>query len=442
MSLESFAEELAVVRARGDQFRLRAREAVEGEALLPEALEELSTALEELRVTEEEVRVQNEQLAETRQSVEAERAHYQELFELAPVAYLVTDRVGVIREANRRVAGLLGVAQHCLIGRPLVMYVDAEDRWQLRDRLNRLGGLDTAGWRLRLVPRSREPIPALISTSTARDRAGEVIGLRWTLVELPAAGDPGNQPPQSATEVGSSSLLAERVTSRASGPSSLTVVTSAAPEWDNLAEALHRVVRTAVPLLRADGAGLMLADPNGTLHVVTGSDVAEQTFEAAERDLGEGPCIDALTSGEVVWTDDLPADPRWPRLGPAARTNQIRGVLAAPVVQDGRTLGTCNAYTTSPRAWTSSDVEAIQAYAALLTQLIGSASDARHKGELAAQLEVALESRVLIEQAKGVLMERHGLDDQAAFTRLRRQARSSARKLTDVAREVIHDHSH
>ena len=145
------------------------------------------------------------------------------------------------------------------------------------------------------------------------------------------------------------------------------------------------------------------------------------------------------------WTlVELPAaaDPRWPRLGPAARTNQIRGVLSAPVLKDGRPIGTCNALTTSPRAWTEADMAAIRAYADMLAQLVGSASDARHKGELAAQLQVALASRVLVEQAKGVLMERHGLDDQAAFTRLRRQARSSARKLTDVARQVIDDRGH
>ncbi len=87
----------------------------------------------------------------------------------------------------------------------------------------------------------------------------------------------------------------------------------------------------------------------------------------------------------------------------------------------------------------STALEAMRAYAAMLSQLIGSATDARHKGQLAAQLQLALESRVLIEQAKGVLMERHDLDDQAAFTRLRRQARSSSRKLTDLAREIIGD---
>jgi hypothetical protein len=69
----------------------------------------------------------------------------------------------------------------------------------------------------------------------------------------------------------------------------------------------------------------------------------------------------------------------------------------------------------------------------VLAQLIGSATTARDQAELAAQLQAALDSRVLIEQAKGVLMERHGLDDDAAFTRLRRQARASSRKVVDVA---------
>ena len=112
-------------------------------------------------------------------------------------------------------------------------------------------------------------------------------------------------------------------------------------------------------------------------------------------------------------------------------------MLAAPVSSDDRPIGTCNAYSTSPRAWSEADVEVIRGYADMLAQLIGSVSDARHKGELAAQLQFALESRVLVEQAKGVLMERYGLDEQAAFTRLRRQARSTSRKLTDVARDVI-----
>jgi PAS domain S-box-containing protein len=435
MNVDTFTQDLQAVRARGDRFAQRARAAVEGEALLPEALEELSTALEELRVTEEEIRVQREQLVEGRQSLEAERDGYRELFDLAPVAYLVTDRVGVITEANRRAASLLGIPQHFLVGRPLAMFVAGQDKQGLRDRLNQLGGLEFGSWQLHIQPRQCDPVQVVVSTSVARNQAGQVVGLRWALVELPAASDQVAQ-----GDGGRGQASAALVTSRPAGQPALAGLPSPAPDSDSLALALQRLVRTAVPLLRVDGTGLMLANHQGALDSVTGTDQAGQAFEAAQRDLGEGPCIDAFTSGGVVATEDLRADPRWPRLGPAARTNQIRGILVAPVLRDGRAIGTCNALSFSPRTWTHSDLGAIRAYADMLSQLIGSASDARHQGALAAQLQVALASRVLIEQAKGVLMERHGLDDQAAFTRLRRQARSSSRKLADVARQLIGDH--
>ena len=210
-----------------------------------------------------------------------------------------------------------------------------------------------------------------------------------------------------------------------------------APDWDSLAEALQEIIEAAIPLLRADGAGLMLADRQGALRWVTATNQAEQAFERAERDLGEGPCIDAFTAGELVSTSDLRADPRWPRLGPAARTHQIRGVLSAPVVLDDQPIGTCNALTTATREWTEADVGAVRAFAVMLGRLIGSIADARHKTELTAQLQAALTARVLIEQAKGVLMEREGIDAKRALELLRRRARSSERKLADVARELL-----
>ena len=438
MDYESFQRDLQAARLRGVQFQQRALEAVEGAALLPEALEELSTVLEELRVTDEQLRAQQEQLAEARQTVETERDQYLELFEAAPAAYLITDRVGVIQQANRRAAGLLGVAQQFLVGRPLAMFVVAEDRWALRDRLSRGGNLEWGSWQLRLQPRRHELVPTVVATSVIHDQGGGVAGLRWLLVELPSATPAANEMSANTTEA-LPALLAELVTSRPAGRPILSAVPSSAPDWDDLAAALSRVVQTAVPLLRADAVGLMLADHDGLLYGVTASDDAERDFERAQRDLAEGPCVDAYTSGQVVATADLWADPRWSRLGSAAKTNRIRGVLAAPVPADGRPVGSCNAVTTKPRDWTEADADAIRAYAAMLAQLIGSATTARDKAELAAQLQSALDSRVLIEQAKGVLMERHGLDDDAAFTRLRQQARASSRKVVEVARETIAD---
>jgi GAF domain-containing protein len=181
----------------------------------------------------------------------------------------------------------------------------------------------------------------------------------------------------------------------------------------------------------------MLADRRGELRWVTATNESEQAFEQAERDLGEGPCIDAYAGARVVWTPDLRTDPRWPRLGPAARANQIRGVLSAPVLLDDQTIGTCNALTTVVRSWSEADAGAVRAFAVVLGRLIGSITDARHKADLTAQLQYALSSRVLIEQAKGVLMEREGIDAERAFERLRRRARSSERKLAEVARELL-----
>ena len=100
-------------------------------------------------------------------------------------------------------------------------------------------------------------------------------------------------------------------------------------------------------------------------------------------------------------------------------------------------IGTCNAPTTVVRSWSEADAGAVRAFAVVLGRLIGSISDARHKTELTTQLKYALSSRVLIEQAKGVLMEREGIDAQRAFELLRRRARSSERKLADVARELL-----
>jgi GAF domain-containing protein len=182
------------------------------------------------------------------------------------------------------------------------------------------------------------------------------------------------------------------------------------PDRDGLAGTLHEVIAAAVPLLRADGVGLMLADRQGTLRWVTATNRAEQAFEQAERDLGEGPCIDAYTGGQVISTADLRFDPRWPRLGPAARTNQIRGVLSAPVLLDGEPIGTCNALTNQARGWTEADAGAVRAFAVVLGRLIGSIADARHKAEPTAQLQFALNARVLVEQAKSLLMEREGVD--------------------------------
>jgi PAS domain S-box-containing protein len=354
----------------------------------------------------DEVRTQDAELLGLDGPLQARLERYRSLFELAPVAYLTTDRYGVISDANRQAVDLLGTLPRFLIGRPLAMFVAGDDRARLRERLARLGGADPHSWELRIQPRRGEPRPVAVTVQVAAG-PGPAPGLRWVLRDAEPAAAPG--PPPRTRQ----------------------------PDWDGLAEALHEIIGAAIPLLRADGVGLMLADRQGALRWVTATNQAEQAFEQAERDLGEGPCIAAFAGARVVRTPDLQADPRWPRLGPAARTNQIRGVLSAPVLLDDHPIGTCNALTTRPRDWTEADAGAVGAFAIVLGRLIGSMTDARDKSELTAQLQFALSSRVLVEQAKGVLMEREGVNAERAFELLRRRARSSERKLADVAREVL-----
>jgi GAF domain-containing protein len=115
---------------------------------------------------------------------------------------------------------------------------------------------------------------------------------------------------------------------------------------------------------------------------------------------------------------------------------QIRSGLSVPVELGGGPIGTLDVYAADPRGWDQSEVTALQAYAGVVAALLGAAAKAELKGALADQLQVALDSRGLIERAKGALMERERLDDQEAFTHLRRAARSSGRKLSEVAAEV------
>jgi ANTAR domain len=103
----------------------------------------------------------------------------------------------------------------------------------------------------------------------------------------------------------------------------------------------------------------------------------------------------------------------------------------------GGPIGTLDLFTATPRAWDDSEVAAAHAYAGMVASLLGSAAAAHASSRLANQLQTALNSRVLIEQAKGVLMASEKVDAQTAFTRLRRQARNTSRPLPEVARDII-----
>jgi GAF domain-containing protein len=201
--------------------------------------------------------------------------------------------------------------------------------------------------------------------------------------------------------------------------------------------ALQLAVSETDDLFAVDGAGLMLLAEGGVLRYITASDEPSRMLEDLQVQFGEGPCVDAFLEDAPVLAGDMSADPRWPSVGPVAAGHGIRAVLGVPIDLREGPVGTLNVYAARPHRWDEADVAAIQAYTRLIASLLRTAVQAHVKGIAATQLQHALEHRIRVEQAKGILMERRGLDQQAAFELLRAQARSTRRPLDEVAEQVV-----
>jgi PAS domain S-box-containing protein len=177
---EEFGKRLQTIHQRIDGL------ARDGPIPSDQTMEELRAALEELRVAEEELRQQNEELAAAQLQLEIERQRYLDLFELAPDAYISTDLLGVITEANQSASRLLRIQHRPLRGRPLATYVATEDRPQFRALLSqhsrRFPGPITTT--LRIQPRQGEPIEAEFTYSTAQDFTGNAVGFRWIIRDV------------------------------------------------------------------------------------------------------------------------------------------------------------------------------------------------------------------------------------------------------------------
>jgi GAF domain-containing protein len=203
-----------------------------------------------------------------------------------------------------------------------------------------------------------------------------------------------------------------------------------------LASTLQQLTDAAKQLFRADGAGLMLIDAEGALRWASASDQTAQTVEDGQERLAQGPCAAAFSQRLPAAIRDLSLEPDWREFTQVLVSEGICAALSVPVELDGGIIGTLDIYSAKARDWDPSEVAALQAYAGLVASLLSAAVTAQVKGRLAEQLQAALEHRWLIEQAKGVLMGREDLDAQTAFERLRGAARSSTRRLADVARDV------
>ncbi len=186
MNVDMFAKQMQVMQRRLDNLYQGAGTSVQPQTdLLPVAFKELGTASEELQVAMEELQQQNEELTLARAALEVEHQRYQDLFELAPDGYLVTDALGTIREANRAATKLFNVSQQFLVGKPLLVFVTKEERqtfhWQLHWLQQAKQVQELA---VRLCPRNSEPIDVALTVATITNREGKTIALRICLRDI------------------------------------------------------------------------------------------------------------------------------------------------------------------------------------------------------------------------------------------------------------------
>ena len=200
---------------------------------------------------------------------------------------------------------------------------------------------------------------------------------------------------------------------------------------------LHVLTTRSVELLNVSAAGLLLADPRGELRVVAASSEAARLLELFQLQSDQGPCLDCFRSGRPVAATDLSADQRWPEFADAARKAGFFAVQALPMRLRDQVVGALNLFRGTVGAFDIDTVQVGQALADVATISLLHERSMRRRDTLNEQLQAALNSRVVIEQAKGKLAERLGIDVNQAFTLLRDQARNRNQRLSDLARAFV-----
>ena len=206
----------------------------------------------------------------------------------------------------------------------------------------------------------------------------------------------------------------------------------------DVVELLDQLVEACVSLLGVTAAGLLLNDQKGSLALVASSSEETRLLEIFQLQNNEGPCLDCVRTGTAVNSADLEADrARWPVFVPEALSAGFRSVTAVPLRLRNETIGGLNMFSDAESVLAGDDRDLAQALADVATIGILQQRSAHRTSVLAEQLQHALNSRVVIEQAKGVLAERDQVSMDVAFATLRKHARDHNLKLGDVAFAVV-----
>lgn len=217
----------------------------------------------------------------------------------------------------------------------------------------------------------------------------------------------------------------------------VTLTDSLIADYD-VVEVLQTLVDRAVELFDAAAGAIHLRDESGTLRVVASTSDRSGFIGLLQLDAGEGPCIEAVTSGELVTSESAAAlRRRWPRFAGASREHGYAGVHAIPLRLRAEVIGSLNLFREAEGALNAADARAAQALADVATISVLQQRTIATARSAADQMQHALESRAAIEQAKGFVARALDVDMETAREMLRRRARSTQRRLADVSGAVV-----
>ncbi len=205
-------------------------------------------------------------------------------------------------------------------------------------------------------------------------------------------------------------------------------------------EVSQQLIESSMSLLPIAAAGLLIGDVHGELHVLASSSEETKLLELLQLQSNAGPCLVAYRTGQPVLIEDLNLEPeRWPAFAKQAAEYRYRSVSALPLRLRNERVGALNLFRTEAGAMSPTDISVGQALADVATVGILHQRTLTHADLISQQLQGALNSRVIIEQAKGVLAERGSIDMDRAFVLLRAHARKTQQRLADVARAVVNN---
>jgi GAF domain-containing protein len=205
----------------------------------------------------------------------------------------------------------------------------------------------------------------------------------------------------------------------------------------DVVEFLHVLTARCVQLLGVSAAGILLTDERDNLQLVAASSEQTRLLELFQLETEQGPCVDCFRTGRPVSVADLRTAGQWPHFTLAAAEVGFVAVHAVPMRLRTEVIGAMNLFSTTPGALDEGTRHVGQALADVATVGLLQHRTIRQRTIVTEQLQTALNSRILIEQAKGVIAERHNLHMNQSFDLLRAPARSSNRSLSDLACAVV-----